>query len=187
MAKPATTLASEEKVKVNRREFLNLAWLASMGFILADVTGVTLLFAFPRFKPGEFGGVFPLNVSTLPEIGEAPVANAKGKFWLTRTDEGIRAIYKVCTHLGCLYNWQDQEQIFICPCHGSKFEYDGSYITGPAPRALDVFAIKFVDSATGDEISAVTEDASKALPIPDNPDAMLMVDTGNKIDGAPNA
>ena len=53
--------ASQEKTKMNRREFLNIAWLASMGFLLVDIAGVTLLFAFPRFKEGEFGGVFTIG------------------------------------------------------------------------------------------------------------------------------
>jgi cytochrome b6-f complex iron-sulfur subunit len=46
---------------INRREFLNLSWLASLGFFLIPVAGVTLLFAYPRFKEGEFGGRFVLG------------------------------------------------------------------------------------------------------------------------------
>ena len=41
--------------KINRREFLNVAWLASLGFLFVDVAGVTYLFSMPRFKVGEFG------------------------------------------------------------------------------------------------------------------------------------
>jgi hypothetical protein len=43
----------QERVPVNRREFLNFAWLVSMGFLTVSVAGVTYLFALPRFKEGE--------------------------------------------------------------------------------------------------------------------------------------
>ena len=177
--------ANEEKVPVNRREFLNLAWLASLGFVLADVAGVTLLFAFPRFREGEFGGVFNAgSVSQLPTPGSAPENNPKGKFWLSRTDEGIRAIYKVCTHLGCLYNWQEQEDKFICPCHGSQFTKEGEYIQGPAPRSLDLFRVRAVNTATNDVV-AETEGPGDAVPVIDDPDVVYRVDTGDKINGNP--
>jgi cytochrome b6-f complex iron-sulfur subunit len=174
----------EEKVKVNRREFLNLAWLASLGFFLLPVGGVTILFAFPRFKEGEFGGTFTLgDVTSLPETGASPEANAKGKFWLTRTEDGVRAIFKVCTHLGCLYNWQEQEFKFICPCHGSQFTYEGDFIQGPAPRALDLFSMTAVDPDSG-AVLAETTNPGEALPVQDNPNVIYRVDTGNKILGA---
>lgn len=179
----ANEAAAEEKQPVNRREFLNLAWLASLGFVLVDVAGVTLLFAYPRFKEGEFGGTFILgDISNLPDVGEAPVSNPIGKYWLTRTDKGVRAIYKVCTHLGCLYNWQDQENKFICPCHGSQFDYTGHYIQGPAPRSLDIFVMRAVNTQTG-EVLAEISDPNSSLPVFDDPNVVYQVDTGNKIKG----
>jgi cytochrome b6-f complex iron-sulfur subunit len=30
---------------------------------------------------------------------------------------------------------------FACPCHGSQYQLDGRYITGPAPRGLDRFPV----------------------------------------------
>lgn len=177
----------EEEVKVNRREFLNLAWLASLGFFLVPVGGVTILFAFPRFKEGEFGGVFNLGgAENLPQLGQSPVAYTLGKFWLTHSEDGIRAIYKVCTHLGCLYNWQEQEFKFICPCHGSQFDYESVFIQGPAPRSLDLFRMKAVRRSTGEEVE-MTDAANEAMPILDDPDIDYLVDTGDKINGKPIA
>ncbi len=173
------------EMKINRREFLNLAWLASIGALTLNVTGVTLIFAYPRFKEGEFGGTFILGDSSiLPAVGQSPINNPKGKFWLTRTDEGVRAIYKVCTHLGCLYNWQEQEQRFICPCHGSQFEYDGEFISGPAPRSLDEFVMRAIDPASGAVLAETTE-PGQALVVSDNPNVLYQVDTGKKLIGKP--
>ena len=172
--------------KINRREFLNLAWLASLGFFMIDIAGITYFFAMPRFKEGEFGGIFTAGrVSELPQPGSPPVNFPKVKLWLSNTDQGVMAIYKVCTHLGCLYSWSDQENKFICPCHGSQFEANGEYIRGPAPRSLDRFAVKIV-SADG-TILAETDEKGEAVPVPNDPNATIQVDTGKKIPGEPHA
>ena len=168
--------------KINRREFLNLAWLASLGFLTLDIAGITYLFAMPRFKEGEFGGVFTTGkVSDLPAPGAAPENYPKVKLWLSNTDNGVVAIYKVCTHLGCLYNWNDQENKFICPCHGSQFQSTGQYIRGPAPRSLDRFVVRIVSS--DGKVLAETDPSGAPLPVPDDPSATIQVDTGNKITG----
>lgn len=171
---------------LNRREFLNFAWLASLGFITVNMAGITFLFALPRFKEGEFGGKFILGtVADLPEPGTPPIGFPKLKFWLTRPEAGVMAIYKVCTHLGCLYGWSDQENKFICPCHGSQFQYDGTYIQGPAPRSLDRFVVEIVDPQSGEVLSESTD--GQPLPVPDNPDAIVRIDTGRKVVGQTHA
>lgn len=184
-AKPEES-APEEKKPINRREFLNLAWLASLGFLTISLGGVTYLFAMPRFKAGEFGGVVPVGpASELPTTDDPPENFAKVKFWLSNTDAGVLALYKVCTHLGCLYNWNSQENKFICPCHGSQFDKNGNYIAGPAPRSLDRFVIQAVDPTTG-EVLAETANG-EPLPVPDNPNVLIQVDTGKKINGQQHA
>lgn len=171
----------EEKKSINRREFLNFAWLASLGFLLVNTAGMTYLFAMPRFKEGEFGGVFTIgSASELPPAGSAPVNYPKVKLWLSNTDKGVMALYKVCTHLGCLYNWNDQEFKFICPCHGSQYQANGQYIQGPAPRSLDRFVVQLVDPNSQEVLSE--SDDGNPLPV-DNPDAIIKVDTGKKIKG----
>jgi cytochrome b6-f complex iron-sulfur subunit len=173
----------QEKKSINRREFLNLAWLASLGFLTVNLAGVTYLFSMPRFKEGEFGGVFTFGkVSDLPEKNAAPTNIPKVKLWMSNSDAGVTAIYKVCTHLGCLYNWNTQEGKFICPCHGSQFTHDGEYIRGPAPRSLDRFVVQIVDD--GGNVLSETDPASGGpVSVPDNPSATVKVDTGRKIIG----
>ena len=39
---------------------------------------------------------------------------------------------KRCTHLGCVLQWNAVERTWDCPCHGSRFEEDGSRIKNPA-------------------------------------------------------
>lgn len=56
--------------------------------------------------------------------------------YIVHGPEGIYAMSAVCTHLGCLTVWNEQLGIVACPCHGSKFQRDGTKIEGPAPRPL---------------------------------------------------
>jgi cytochrome b6-f complex iron-sulfur subunit len=179
-----TTDVSTEEVQpaVNRREFLNLAWLASLGFLTLSLGGLTIIFSYPRFKEGEFGGMFTLGrVEDVPEQDTTPGNFPKVKFWLSNTPEGLVALYKVCPHLGCLYGWNDQEFKFICPCHGSQYEHDGDYISGPAPRGLDRFVIRIEDE-NGQVLAETPEDGSP-VPLPSNPNAVVRVDTGSRILG----
>ena len=57
----------------------------------------------------------------------------------------ICALSTVCTHLGCITLWQQSEQKFKCPCHGSGFYRDGMNFEGPAPRPLQRYAIRIAE------------------------------------------
>jgi len=178
-----TTLPVEAQSGLSRRELLNYAWLASLGILTVNIAGVGFLFAMPRFKAGEFGGVFILGqASDLPPVNTPPINNPKGKFWLTHTEQGVLALYKVCTHLGCLYAWLDEEGKFRCPCHGSEFEYDGTYIRGPAPRSLDRFVVQ-VTTPDGEVLAETDPETGAPVSVPEGSDAIVQVDTGRRILG----
>ncbi|RPI32747.1 MAG: hypothetical protein EHM70_08155, partial [Chloroflexota bacterium] len=122
------------------------------------------------------------KVKDLPPAGEDPLNIPKVKLWLSNTENGVMALYKVCTHLGCLYNWNTQEGKFICPCHGSEFQSDGTYIRGPAPRSLDRFKV-VIENENGEVMAESDVESGAPLSIPDDPEAVIKVDTGNRING----
>ena len=95
---------------------------------------------------------------------------------------GILALYKVCTHLGCLYDWAAITSRFECPCHGSKFELTGDYISGPARRSLDRFVIQAVASD-----GSIKETDAEGKPLVIDGNETLIVDTGKRILGKPVA
>jgi Rieske Fe-S protein len=49
----------------------------------------------------------------------------------------------VCTHLGCIVTWNNSEESFDCPCHGSRFSPAGNVINGPANAALENKRVSF--------------------------------------------
>lgn len=144
---PEQEPAGPTKADMNRREFFTYAWGGALGLLVLEGLGLSFAFMYPRFRAGEFGGKFFIGPeSALPDSAAAPQPNSTGKFWLITTEENEpKALYMVCTHLGCLYKWEGSNSRFECPCHGSKFTHDGYYIEGPAPRSLDFFEIQVVD------------------------------------------
>jgi cytochrome b6-f complex iron-sulfur subunit len=172
---------------INRREFLYYIWGASMALILGGTGGATLWFLYPRFREGEFGGKFRVALESLPAPTDPPLENAAGRFWLVNTGAGILAIYKVCTHLGCLYKWVPLNNRFECPCHGSKYQKDGTYIEGPAPRSLDRFVVEAVGSG-GSVIDTTpvgdrNKDPNAGAPVAVDNASEVLVDTGTRILG----
>jgi cytochrome b6-f complex iron-sulfur subunit len=190
---------------MTRREFLYYIWGASMALFTAEMTGLIIWFALPRFQEGEFGGTFTVPADQVPEKNAAPRDFPDGRFWLVNLDTsvdqgqermylvndedepivGIAAIYKVCTHLGCIYSWIPANDRFECPCHGSKYRLDGRRIEDPAPRSLDRFLVEALDA--NNEVLAVAEaDANgvfQPLALPEGT-ASIRVDTGSRVDGA---
>ena len=53
----------------------------------------------------------------------------------------IYAVKPMCTHLGCLLSWNDLDKTWDCPCHGSRFNYDGKNLYDPALKDLEIFNV----------------------------------------------
>lgn len=187
---------------ISRREFLYYVWGASIALVALQGAGLLVWFLIPRFREGEFGGTFTVGLEDVPPINTTPINFAEGRFWLVNLDstqpndlmyqapdepnpiQGVAAIYKVCTHLGCIYSWTPTNNRFECPCHGSKYRLDGRRVESPAPRTLDRFLLQAIadDETTVLAEATLSEDFYQPLVLPSGT-TFVRVDTGSRKNG----
>jgi cytochrome b6-f complex iron-sulfur subunit len=122
-----------------RREFLNEIAGGALGIAGLGSMAVTYLYLSPNvlfeppttFRAGS-PDLYPRDSVTFLQ---------EQQVYIVRTAQGFYAVSAVCTHLGCITQWKPEDNSIACPCHGSKFQSDGTKIAGPAPRPLPHFAI----------------------------------------------
>ena len=101
----------------------------------ADVVGNFIGGIFSREKLGELAELAP---------GEARVVRYEGtSLALYKDDSGkLHAVNPACTHIKCTVGWNAAEKSWDCPCHGSRFSYDGEVLTAPARKDLEVIGLE---------------------------------------------
>lgn len=85
------------------------------------------------------GKLAPLPDDIDLEKGEAKVVEIDGHRAGAYKDRAgvIHVVDTTCTHLGCELNWNSAEKTWDCPCHGSRFTYEGEIVEGPANNPLN--------------------------------------------------
>lgn len=71
--------------------------------------------------------------------GQGRVIEMDGrKVAVYREESGqVHALSPVCPHAKCIVSWNNAEQSWDCPCHGSRFRATGEVIEGPATTSLE--------------------------------------------------
>ena len=115
------------------------------------------------FKPsrGEvkdnIGTLLGVNLNVAKELIKGKLVNDELKLEDIKNDSGAIIKFKgkrtgayrdhkgqlylvdsTCTHLGCELEFNNAERTFDCPCHGSRFNYEGKVIEGPAILKLRI-------------------------------------------------
>jgi cytochrome b6-f complex iron-sulfur subunit len=152
---PAPTVPRSrlEPPPVPRRDFLGLAalWSAIATLVFAAAGAARLPRAAVVPSPSR---KFRVKLPEALAAGE-PFLPPGRSVAVFRDGEGVYAVSRVCTHLGCIV--KPEPGGFACPCHGSRFAADGTVVKGPAPRALPWLAVTRVSGDT------VLVDESKAV------------------------
>jgi glycine/D-amino acid oxidase-like deaminating enzyme/nitrite reductase/ring-hydroxylating ferredoxin subunit len=101
----------------------------------ADVVG--------NFISGKFSNE---KLHSLVELapGQAKVVSYEGhKVALYKDERGeLHAVNSACTHIKCNVGWNAAEKSWDCPCHGSRFSFDGTMLTGPARKDLELIKLE---------------------------------------------
>ena len=128
---------------VNRREFLNNLW--KWGFALVGAAGLWTTWDLiqPLASTGFGGKVRGVSADAVPEGGVIAIPAARA--YLVKLDNEIFALSETCSHLGCRVPYCATSGQFECPCHGSVFNRKGEFLTGPAPRGMDLYPIEIED------------------------------------------
>jgi cytochrome b6-f complex iron-sulfur subunit len=130
--------------KPSRRGFVG-ASLVTLGVIaFFEAIWIALSFLRPRQATRTLSEDAILVAGPIERFEPGSVtAFRDGGFHLVRLDDGgLLALHRKCTHLGCTVPWVADQRRFICPCHASAFDMRGSVENPPAPRPLDLFAVR---------------------------------------------
>ena len=138
-----------------RRSFLRLAWVGLGVAALGEAAWIVASFLKPRPKAVTSAGSLVVVGPTESFTPGSVTAFPAGKFYLVRlADGGFLALHRQCTHLGCSVPWDEAAGRFACPCHASLFDLRGDVLGPPAPRPLDLFAIRIENGIVKVDVSA---------------------------------
>ena len=77
--------------------------------------------------------------------GAALVESIAGVFLIARTSgNAFQAVDAICTHEGCRVTSADGA-VYVCPCHGSRYNRNGQVVQGPARASLRQYTTSFAN------------------------------------------
>lgn len=144
-----------ESPSMSRRQLLNFLTGAAIAATATASLYPAAKFFVPPAEGSEDGSLFAKDVrgNLIPAsqiLAEVPgtralVAGLAGEpTYLTVREDGTLhpwGIVDNCTHLGCTFPWNANDNQFQCPCHGSRYDAEGRVVRGPAPLPLKLVRV----------------------------------------------
>lgn len=125
---------------LNRRGFikylLGFSIVATLGGVLTPIIGY--LWPPSRESSGQGNQMRVASLTELEDAGGLIIPVEDQPIVLTYSQQaGVTAFSAICTHLGCVVQWDSTGGFIQCPCHDGRFNAQtGAVISGPPPAPL---------------------------------------------------
>ncbi len=138
-------------IPVSRRRFIDWVLGTTFGGLLIAVFYPVVSYLIPPVSSES-----SINAVTL-DIKPSDLKANSGQIFkfgnepglLVRTPTGeIEAFTAVCTHLGCIVQYDPAHQDIWCPCHNGHYNLHGLNVSGPPPKPLTEYTV----NVRGDQI-----------------------------------
>lgn len=129
---------------ISRREFLKKSVKWTFGILGFGVL-TSSIYLYPKeIKKMEIKYFPTLEFDDIPREGVKKIAltcsdyigEREVRVFLAVLPKGLTAFSSVCSHLGCLVDWDREREQFLCLCHGGKYDINGNVVGGPPPAPL---------------------------------------------------
>ncbi len=139
--------------ETGRRSFIN--WFLGTSFGALAVSTCYPIFRFmsppdvPEATTDEVEAG-PTNDPDLMEKGYKIVRfGAEPVILVKVSDTEFKAFAGTCTHLDCIVEYRNAEQVLWCNCHNGAYDLTGSVVGGPPPKPLETFDVHVVEKGSG--------------------------------------
>lgn len=85
------------------------------------------------FNPGQVKNV---NINYTRQNGFYETKNEAAILVWRKPDSDLVVYSSQCPHLSCGIRWNEEQQRFLCACHGGAFNIQGEVVAGPPPRPM---------------------------------------------------
>lgn len=156
----------------SRREFL---WKLGTGAGIAALGGQAVASLRSLVPNVSYDAPTTVKLGVTQEFPDGLKYLPDQRLFVFRDGNTFHAISAVCTHLGCTVRAEalsrpETRQVggeplrlthrFLCPCHGSRYDGDGTNVSGPAPKPLSWYRL----SVSPDDNQLVVDLAAQVDP-----------------------
>jgi cytochrome b6-f complex iron-sulfur subunit len=132
--------------KMSRRDFVDWIIRGGIAATLAGMLLPALEYLWPVMGRGAATGMEEVGrADDIPVGGSKKVIVAGSAMLLIRTPKEIKAYSAICTHLGCIVDWDGVKHEIVCPCHAGIFDIEGRQVSGPPPKPLAAYSVRIAD------------------------------------------
>jgi len=83
----------------------------------------------------------------LRKVGGSVILEIRDKqiLFIRESENVIRALDPECSHKKCTVEYDDGQELVVCPCHGSTYSTEGEVLKGPASEPLTTYEATLED------------------------------------------